>query len=139
MTTTHALDFDLTEKEENIRSFLHTFAANALRPASIIADANEHERPMAAIEALHQLQSGGMGYRSGSGDGSASAKALVSIIRAEELSWGAASVLLSRPGPGLGGAAIQSSGTPAQKEKWLPPHPDRTGRFRGPGLPAADG
>ncbi|MBI1945567.1 MAG: acyl-CoA dehydrogenase family protein [Deltaproteobacteria bacterium] len=134
MTTTHALDFDLSEKEENIRSFLHTFAANAMRPASIIADANEHQRPMAAIEALHQLQSGGVGYRSGSavdgtGDGSASAKALVSIIRAEELSWGAASILLSRPGPGLGGAAIQASGTPAQKEKWLKRYEDGTVRF----------
>ena len=132
--TTHALDFDPTEKEANILAFLHTFAANAMRPASIIADANEHERPMGAIEALHQLQSGGMGYRSGSavdgtGDGSPAAKALVSIMRAEELSWGAASVLLSRPGPGLGGAAIQASGTPAQKEQWLKRYEDGTVRF----------
>jgi acyl-CoA dehydrogenase len=125
------LDFELNEKEENIRAFLHTFAENAMRPASIEADANEHEKPMGAIQALHTLQSGGMGYKSGGGqfDQSMEAKALTSIIRAEELSWGAASVLLSRPGPGLGGAAILASGTPAQKEKWLKRYDDGTVRF----------
>jgi acyl-CoA dehydrogenase len=130
------LDFDLTEHEANIRAFLHTFAKNAMRPASIIADANEHQKPMAAIEALHMLQSGGMGYAakgaasapSGSSD-RVEARALTSIIRAEELAWGAASILLSRPGPGLGGAAILASGTPEQKEKWLKRYDDGTIRF----------
>ena len=127
-----ALDFNLTDQEENIRAFLHTFAKNAMRPASIIADAHEHEKPMGAIEALHMLQSGGMGY--GGNKPSAQfdrveAKALTSIIRAEELSWGAASVLLSRPGPGLGGAAILASGTAEQKERWLKRYDDGTVRF----------
>ena len=38
-------------------------------------------------------------------------------------------MLLSRPGPGLGGAAILASGTPAQKEKWLKRYEDGTVRF----------
>ena len=129
------LSFDLTEQEEGIRSFLHTFAKNAMRPASIIADANEHEKPWDAISALHVLQSGGMGTTKKTdnldrteSDGVGS-KALTSIIRAEELSWGAASVLLSRPGPGLGGAAILASGTAAQKEQWLTRYDDGTVRF----------
>jgi acyl-CoA dehydrogenase len=142
MTTTNndnaALDFSLTEQEENIRAFLHTFAANAMRPASIIADANEHQKPMAAIEALHMLQSGGMGYGANKPSGPSEssgqfdrveAKALTSIIRAEELAWGAASVLLARPGPGLGGAAILASGTPEQKERWLKRYDDGQIRF----------
>ena len=77
---------------EGVRSFLHTFAKNAMRPASIIADANEHEKPWDAIQALHALQSG---QKTENFD-RVEAKALTSIIRAEELSWGAASVLLSR-------------------------------------------
>src|SRR5688572_2801014 len=106
------------------------FALNALRPASIEADAHEHVKPMGAIEAIHQLQSGGMGYKaSGSMDTSTEAKALTSIIRAEELAWGASALLLSRPGPGLGGAAILAAGTPAQKEKWLKRYEDGTIRF----------
>ncbi len=127
------LDFDLSDAEENIRAFLHTFARDALRPASIIADANEHERPMAAIEALHVLQSSASGGRGGAGPARgvdrAPGVAMQSIVRAEELSWGAASVLLSRPGPGLGGAAIQASGTPAQREQWLERYDDGTIRF----------
>jgi acyl-CoA dehydrogenase len=126
------LDFNLTDAEENIRAFLHAFAKSALRPASIIADANEHQKPMAAIEALHALQSGGMGYGANKPSQQfdrVEAKALTSIIRAEELSWGAASVLLSRPGPGLGGAAILASGTAEQKERWLKRYDDGTIRF----------
>ena len=127
---TDALDFNLTDAEENIRSFLHAFAKNAMRPASIIADAHEHERPMAAIEALHVLQSGGSGgYKPQASSDRVQANALTSIIRAEELSWGAASILLARPGPGLGGAAIQASGTPEQKERWLKRYDDGTIRF----------
>jgi acyl-CoA dehydrogenase len=131
-TVNTELNFDLTEQEEGIRSFLHTFAKNAMRPASIIADANEHEKPWDAINALHTLQSGGMGYGANKKSESVDrveSKALTSIIRAEELSWGAASVLLSRPGPGLGGAAILASGTPEQKEKWLTRYDDGTVRF----------
>src|SRR5205814_6723164 len=42
---------------------------------------------------------------------------LVHLI--EAMSWGDVGLYLSVPGPGLGGAAIEAAGSPAQKERFL--------------------
>jgi acyl-CoA dehydrogenase len=42
-----------------------------------------------------------------------------SAIAAEELAWADAAILLSVPGPGLGGPPLRSSGTPAQRERFF--------------------
>ena len=49
------------------------------------------------------------------------------LIGAEELAWGDISVVLSLPGPGLGGPPVQFTGTPEQSERFF-------GVFKQPGL-----
>src|SRR6185436_17509475 len=49
------------------------------------------------------------------------------LVGAEELAWGDASVLLSLPGPGLGGPPVQFTGTPEQRARFF-------GIFKQPGL-----
>ena len=41
------------------------------------------------------------------------------LIGAEEMAWGDAGVLLSLPGPGLGGPPVRVTGTPEQKERFF--------------------
>src|SRR2546426_12788378 len=41
------------------------------------------------------------------------------LVGAEEMAWGDISVLLSLPGPGLGGPPVQFTGTPAQRERFF--------------------
>ena len=41
------------------------------------------------------------------------------MIGAEEMAWGDISVLLSLPGPGLGGPPVQFTGTPDQEQRFF--------------------
>ena len=54
------IDFDLNPKLRGIQAFLHQFALTAMRPAAVIADANEHEKPWDVIKQVHMLQRSGM-------------------------------------------------------------------------------
>jgi acyl-CoA dehydrogenase len=131
------LDFDPTEKQANILAFVRQFAKGSLRPASIHADAHEHEKPWDVIRQVHQLQKSGMGFLKRhsakhdeeSGGGEKGQKGVMGVMLAEEMAYGAASVLLSFPGPGLGGAAILASGTDEQKARFLGRYDDDEVRF----------
>ena len=133
------MDFELNPKLAGIRAFLHRFALDALRPANVIADANEHQKPTGVIEQVHQLQRGGMtvlrrhGMRPAEEEkakaDAGGVRGLTGVILAEELAYGAAGILLSLPGPGLGGAAINAAGTTAQKDAWLARYDDDIVRF----------
>jgi acyl-CoA dehydrogenase len=52
---------------------------------------------------------------------------LTTVVVAEELAWGDAGLLLSVPGPGLGGPPVRASGTPEQKKRFLSMFDDLTG------------
>ena len=61
----------------------------------------------------------GQSFRSGARreTGGTTAQSLVHVI--ETLSWGDAGIYLCGPGAGLGGAAIEATGTPEQKQRFL--------------------
>jgi acyl-CoA dehydrogenase len=44
---------------------------------------------------------------------------LTTVLFAEAMAWGDPGLLLSMPGPGLGGPPVRASGTPEQKERFL--------------------
>src|SRR5688500_16137376 len=133
------MDFELDPKLRGIKAFLHQFALQSMRPAAVIADANEHDKPWDVIRQVHQLQKSGMtvlrrhGMRPADEEKvraeAGSMRGVTGVVLAEELAFGAASILLSLPGPGLGGAAINAAGTEAQKEKWLARYEDEAVRF----------
>ena len=127
-----ALDFNPNEKQLPVQTFLRQFGLSVLRPAAIEYDKKEHDKPMAVIEQVNQLIAAGMGGLSrhrydekekdeaaqGTRD-AASVKGVTGVLFAEELAYGSAALMLSFPGPGLGGAAIAAAGTEAQKKKFL--------------------
>ncbi len=135
------LDFNLSETHATIRGFLRQFARDVLRPASVEYDRREHEKPMDVLRQVQELmQTGMMAYRrppqvgekddvTSGGMGGARSRGLTGVILGEEVGYGAASLVLSFPGPGLAGAAILATGTDKQKEKWLARYHDNEVRW----------
>lgn len=135
-----AIDFNPSEKQVPVQTFLRQFGLSILRPAAIEYDKKEHEKPTAVIEQVHQLISAGMGGLSrhkydensetaNSTKDATGVKGITGVLFAEELAYGSAALMLSFPGPGLGGAAIAAAGTDAQKKKFLTRYGDGKIRF----------
>lgn len=122
------IDFELPPKIKGTQKMLRMFAENALRPVARQYDEQEHERPMDLINMVHGFMKGGLGGGfSGSGkdkkkeggEKKPSVAQLTTAVTVEEIFWGDAGIALAFPGQGLGGAAVQATGTPEQKEKFL--------------------
>ena len=128
------IDFELSSAEKTTVNMIHMLAENAIRPVSRRYDENEHERP----EELYSMMQGMLSRRGSSSSAAASTEkteakkeedgeerrrrgsaGVLTAISAEEMCWGDAGIMLAMPSPGLGGAAVQASGTPEQKEKFM--------------------
>jgi acyl-CoA dehydrogenase len=124
------IEFDLTPEQRRIQEFAHQFAEFAVRPISLQAD-RDHRIPdefMQRLADMRKLMSMGevpreYGGEAGAGEGKdkkgVTQKNRTTLIGAEEMAWGDISVLLSLPGPGLGGPPVQFTGTPEQKERFF--------------------
>ncbi|MEW6201414.1 MAG: acyl-CoA dehydrogenase family protein [bacterium] len=118
------IDFELSTKIRNMRNMVHQFAQHSIRPLAREYDEKEHEKPWDIINMVHQMSRGG-GFTAVGGSGKEKKeegptdRTLMQAVLAEEIAWGDAGIMLTLPGPGLGGAAIQASGTEEQKEKFL--------------------
>lgn len=119
------VDFELTTSQKQVKEFAHQFALHVVRPVSLAADA-AHALPASLLAQLAELQkmmAGGKvetdfdgGDRRAKGP---SQRQRTTLIGAEEMAWGDASVLLSMPGPGLGGPPVLMTGTPEQRRRFL--------------------
>ena len=93
-----------------------------MRPIARHYDETEHEMPWDFVNTMwdESLRTG-TSFRSGDGgeaNGSGVAsQTLLHVI--EALSWGDAGLYLCGPGAGLGGAAVEATGTPEQKKRFL--------------------
>jgi acyl-CoA dehydrogenase len=96
-----------------------------MRPVSRHFDEHEHEIPWDYIEFMHSSQKamGGGGTLTDSEKKKKKEGPSISFQRlaftSEILSWGDVGMWLCTPGGGLGGAAVNATGTPEQKERFL--------------------
>lgn len=126
------IDFELSPRIKATKNMIHSFAESAVRPIARQYDEQEHEKPWDLLKMVQQVMGGGIAGAFGSEKkeekkGEKEEKKekkpretnLAGAVTVEEIFWGDAGIALSFPGPGLGGAAVQASGTPEQKEKFL--------------------
>ena len=116
------IDFEVDERIDFVRQYVHDFAKNTLRPLAREAD----EKAMLPIETITQLgQFAGNRASITPEEGKptaerpASIAAMMAVVGSEELAWGDPAVLLSIPGPGLAAPSIRASGTKEQQKKFL--------------------
>lgn len=114
---------------ENVKNLLHWFAENKMRPIARQAD-REYDVPKDFLMEVQKMGIAGRNLPSmeeeseadkKSKDKKASQKNRVSLVGAEELAWGDAAVILTFPGPGLGGPPVTFTGTAEQKKRAFAP------------------
>ena len=117
--------FELTNTQNQVKEFAHQFALHVVRPVSLRADA-EHRLPddlLGKLADLQKMMSGGQVQTDFDGGAVRSKgptqRQRTTLIGAEEMAWGDASVLLSMPGPGLGGPPVLMTGTPEQRRRFM--------------------
>ncbi len=127
------ISFEIPPFIKNQTQLIEMVAKQVMRPYSRQLDEHEHERPTAFVQmtwpftqemvkrGLKGLQPG----TNGSGNGHAKKRTgpdfagLALVMMIEQLSWGDAGQYLCLPHPMLGGAAVDSAGTPEQRLRFL--------------------
>ena len=133
------IDFELPSFITNQKQLIEMVAKQAMRPYSRQLDEQEHERPNAFVnmtwpftqEMVKRNIKGLEKTLSGSNGSNGSVKEAVKerkgpdysilalIMMIEQMSWGDAGQYLCLPHPMLGGAAVDSAGTPEQRIRFL--------------------
>lgn len=103
------IDFELTAEEAASVKKAHQEAEKLLRPISRYYDEHEHESPQELIDTWWENRE----------EGGILGLGVDSALRIEEMCWGDAGLMLCNPGSGLGGAAILTTGTPEQRQRFL--------------------
>jgi len=117
------ISFEMPETLSKTVVMMGSVAENMMRPVSRRYDDQEHEIPWDFISFMHEAMKA-MGAGSLAPDRGVRKEGprlgyqrLAFMI--ECLSWGDAGLYLCTPGGGLGAAAVEASGTPEQKERFL--------------------
>ncbi len=128
------IDFEIPKPIAMTNNALETVAVNMMRPVSRYFDEHEHEIPWDYINFMHMtMRASGAGSlapaeenKKNGGDGKERPRIAYQSLAftLEMLSWGDVGMYLVTPGGGLGAAAVEATGTPEQKAKFL-------ARFRG--------
>lgn len=115
------ISFELSQKIRFMKNIVHQLALNNLRPIAREYDEQEHKKPWDLINMMHQMTKSSGIYsddKKEKKEGPSEAN-LMRCVMIEEMTYGDAGLTLALSGPGLGGAAIQATGTPEQKERFL--------------------
>lgn len=116
------ISFEMPDEIKQQVDLTQSVARKMMRSNARYYDEHEHQIPWDYVNLMWETAlKTGRSFRSGaprSGDGpSLVSTTLVHTI--ESLSWGDAGIYLCTPGAGLGGAAIEATGTKEQKERFL--------------------
>ena len=116
------ISFETPPEIDKRLEFVRRVAREQMRPQARHYDEHEHEVPWDFINTMWDTAlKTGQSFRSGTSRPDQGptfvSTAMVHII--ESLSWGDAGIYLCGPGAGLGGAAIEATGTKEQKERFL--------------------
>ncbi|GGF37099.1 acyl-CoA dehydrogenase [Marmoricola endophyticus] len=111
-----APSFDLTEDQQELRGWLHTFAADVIRPAAAEWDEKE-EFPWPVLEEAAKVGIYSMDFFAAQ---SFDPTGLGMPITMEELFWGDAGIGLAVVGSTLAAAGVAANGTPEQVGEWVP-------------------
>lgn len=117
------ISFETPETIVKTSRMIETVAENMMRPVSREFDDHEHEVPWDYINFMHEAMKA-------TGAGSLAPEEKMDPDRPrlgyqrlafmiEILSWGDAGMYLCTPGGGLGAAAVEATGTPEQKQRFL--------------------
>ena len=123
------IDFETPKPIAMQRQALQTVAENMMRPVSRYFDEHEHEVPWDYINfmnmAMRAMGAGSLAPRESKKNGDEPKEKRPPIgyqslaFMLEGLSWGDVGLYLVTPGGGLGAAAVEATGTPEQKKKFL--------------------
>ncbi len=123
------IDFEVPKPIAQQRIALQTVAENMMRPVSRHFDEHEHEVPWDYINFMNMaMRAMGAGYlapreQKKNGDEPKEKRPPIGYqslaFMLESLSWGDVGLYLVTPGGGLGAAAVEATGTPEQKKKFL--------------------
>lgn len=136
------ISFETPSSIVNTKNALQMVAENMMRPVSRHFDEHEHEIPWDYIHFMHMAMQSMGGLSLGQSDEPSGAadeaapkrkrnpsqfQTLAFII--ETLSWGDVGMYLCTPGGGLGAAAIEATGSPEQKKRFLARFRQKTPAF----------
>jgi acyl-CoA dehydrogenase len=116
------ISFETPPEIEQRLQFVRQVAVEQMRPQARHYDEHEHEVPWDFINLMWGVVlATGQSFRSGSPrpDGGPTTVSMNLVNLIETLSWGDAGIYLCGPGAGLGGAAIEATGTKEQKARFL--------------------
>jgi acyl-CoA dehydrogenase len=122
------IDFELPTPVQRQIQLIGMLGEQVMRPVARYYDEHEHERPWDYINMVWQTvkAQGGRTFsvdEKGSVDKEGKPRPRIGNLlvahMVEVLSWGDAGLYLSTPGSALGGAAVDATGTPEQKERFL--------------------
>jgi acyl-CoA dehydrogenase len=107
----------LSEEQQQLKDWVHDFAANVVRPAAEEWDERE-EFPWPVVEEAAKIGLYGLDFMVQAMIGDPTG--LTMPVAIEELFWGDAGIGLSIMGSGLAAAGIAGNGTPEQMAEWVP-------------------
>ncbi len=124
-----SLDFTLSRRQHELREAIHSLGVSVVRPQSLAWD-RAHRIPDDFLRNLVMIASsmgGGFAMTPGADPPAAnatgakkpSAANVTTAVAAEQMAWADGALLLSLPGPGLGGPPIRATGTPEQKARFF--------------------
>lgn len=116
------ISFERPKEIDERLAFVRQIANTHMRPKARHYDEHEHEVPWDFINLMWDTAlRTGQSFRSGQPrpEQGPSLVSMTLIHVIESLSWGDAGIYLCGPGAGLGGAAIEATGTKEQKQRFL--------------------